>query len=123
MVTAILTAALDAKRRATREHVAGLFAGGMTGNVLASKIKISPRQLEVLRLTAQGLSGAEIADRLEVTEDTVKTHKRRINLVLGAINGTHAVAIAYKLGILAAFVSRCPACGWAPGQRTNGGAA
>lgn len=121
-MTGVLTAAVEAKRRATREQVAALFAGGTTGPALATKIRLTDRQLAVLRLTAQGLPSQAIAEKLFVTEHTVKTHKRRINLLLGAISSAHAVAIAYKLGILAGFVSRCPRCDWAPVQRTNGGA-
>jgi DNA-binding CsgD family transcriptional regulator len=62
---------------------------------------ISERQYEVLRCVALGDSNDEIAARLFVTADTVKTHVRRLLSVLGAKNRTHAVSLAFKYGILA----------------------
>ena len=62
--------------------------------------KVTPRELEVLELVADGLSTREIARRLWVTEETVKTHVRRLHDRLGARTRAHAVAIAYRSGIL-----------------------
>lgn len=117
-----MTASLEARQRAARERVTALFTSGLTGAELAAKIPVSQRGVEILQLTAQGLTNQKIGQRLHITEDTVKTHKRRIATAMGAVNGLHAVAMAYKMGILKAFVSRCPACGWAAGRRTDGGA-
>jgi DNA-binding CsgD family transcriptional regulator len=62
--------------------------------------KVTPRELEVLGLVADGLSTREIAGRLWVTEETVKTHVRRLHDRLGAKTRAHAVAIAFRTGIL-----------------------
>jgi DNA-binding CsgD family transcriptional regulator len=62
--------------------------------------KVTPRELEVLGLVAEGLSTREIARRLWVTEETVKTHVRRLHDRLGARTRAHAVAIAFRNGIL-----------------------
>jgi DNA-binding CsgD family transcriptional regulator len=61
---------------------------------------LSDRELEVLGLVAQGLPSAEIGARLFITEDTVKTHLRRISKRLGAVSRAHAVALGFDLKIL-----------------------
>lgn len=53
---------------------------------------ISPRQLEILSLVAEGLSNSEIASRLYLTESTVKWHVRKILKALGVANRAQAVA-------------------------------
>jgi PAS domain S-box-containing protein len=53
---------------------------------------LSPRQLEILALVAEGLSNAEIASRLYLTGSTVKWHVRKILRALGATNRAQAVA-------------------------------
>lgn len=65
-----------------------------------SRPKVTPRELEVLELVAQGMSTSEIGRRLWVTEETVKTHVRRLHDRLGARTRAHAVAIAFRKGIL-----------------------
>src|SRR5208282_973181 len=61
---------------------------------------LSPRELEVLGLIARGNANKEIAARLAITEETVKSHIRRILDKLRANDRTHAVTIALKRGIL-----------------------
>ena len=61
---------------------------------------LSQRELEVLRLIAQGLSNREISERLFLALDTVKGHNRRIFGKLLAQRRTEAVAKARSLGIL-----------------------
>lgn len=53
---------------------------------------LSPRQIEILALVADGLSNAEIAGRLYLTESTVKWHVRKILRALGVSNRAQAVA-------------------------------
>ena len=53
---------------------------------------LSPRQVEILALVAQGLSNVEIASRLYLTESTVKWHVRKILRALGVSNRAQAVA-------------------------------
>lgn len=63
------------------------------------KIKLSEREIEVLRLYAQGLTISEIADKMYVTGDTVKFHRRKLFDKLGVNNITEALSYAtnYKL--------------------------
>ena len=61
---------------------------------------ITPRELEILELIAQGLSNREIADRLFVSENTVKTHSSRVFDKLGAKRRTQAVQLGKELRII-----------------------
>jgi DNA-binding NarL/FixJ family response regulator len=62
---------------------------------------LSPRQTEILRLVAEGLSTAEMARKLWVTEQTVKFHLANIYRKLGVSNRTAAARWAYEQGLLA----------------------
>jgi DNA-binding NarL/FixJ family response regulator len=70
------------------------------GDERAQANQLTPRELEVLGLISEGLQNSEIAERLFVTERTVKFHVSSILAKLGADNRTEAVAIAARRGLI-----------------------
>ncbi|MEH2297032.1 response regulator transcription factor [Nostoc sp.] len=65
-----------------------------------SNPELSERELDVLRLMAQGMSNLEISSTLSIGESTVKSHVNRILSKLGVSDRTQAVIIAVKRGIV-----------------------
>jgi NarL family two-component system response regulator LiaR len=61
---------------------------------------ITRREFEILELIAQGMSNREIAEKLFVSENTVKTHSSRVLGKLGARRWTQAVQLGKELGLL-----------------------
>ncbi len=64
------------------------------------RLGVTRRELEILTLIAGGLSNREIAERLFVSENTVKTHSSRLFEKLGARRRTQAVQLGQQFGII-----------------------
>lgn len=64
------------------------------------QLGITPRELEILGLIASGLSTREIAEKIYVSENTVKTHASRVLDKLNARRRTQAVQIGKQLGLI-----------------------
>jgi len=69
----------------------------MNGRVLSH---LSPRELEVLRLVAKGLSNKEVGAALQIAEGTIKIHVKSILSKLGVSDRTQAILAAVKRGII-----------------------
>ena len=64
------------------------------------RLGITPRELEILTLIAAGLSNREIAEKVFVSENTVKTHSSRVFEKLGARRRTQAVQLGKEFGLI-----------------------
>jgi DNA-binding CsgD family transcriptional regulator len=75
--------------------------GPFTVNVASiERFGLTPRELDILALIAEGLSNREIAERIFVSENTVKTHSANLFSKLSARRRTQAVQIAKEAGII-----------------------
>jgi DNA-binding CsgD family transcriptional regulator len=82
----------------------GVGSGGSSGEESSGKrrrhLLLSPREEEVLRFVAEGLTNKEIARQLRVSENTVKTHVTSLFNRLGVDSRARAVAVAANEGLL-----------------------
>ena len=86
--------AVHAGQKRVSSEVAAEIAEHATDDAL------TPREIDVLRLVAGGNANKEIAARLSLSEETVKSHMRSILAKLGAHDRTHALTIGVKRGII-----------------------
>jgi DNA-binding NarL/FixJ family response regulator len=89
----------------TRDLVAQFVARGggpatPGGGLDRLRADLTERELQVLRLAAEGYSNAEIADLLTIAESTAKTHVKRILAKIGARDRAQAVVMAYQCGLM-----------------------
>jgi DNA-binding NarL/FixJ family response regulator len=99
----------DLLRAIQAAHTEGHYVDPLLAPVLATpaartqpqpRQPLSRRELEVLELIADGLENQAIADRLYVSVETVRTHVKSILRKLSSRDRTHAVAIAFRSGVL-----------------------
>lgn len=91
-VPPVMLAALEGLEAASVQVTAASVEGGVDG--------LTPRQLEVLLLMAQGLSNKGICKCLKVAEGTVKLHVTAVMRALNTCNRTHAVIEATRRGLI-----------------------
>ena len=70
------------------------------GRLKGELTELTPRQLEVLKLTADGYEYKRVGYELGITEPTVRSMAVEIREKLGALSMAHAVAIAFRMGLL-----------------------
>ena len=95
-----VTRRLITRVRRIRPPAATAPTGATAARRPAALAALTPRETEVLRLVAAGLSNPGIAGRLVVTEETVKTHVSRVLGKLGLRGRSQAVVAAYESGLI-----------------------
>lgn len=83
-----------------REVVVSAPSSFVRDQAKVESLGLTPRELEVLELIAEGLSNKEIAARVFVSENTIKTHSSRVFDKLGAQRRTQAVQLGRELGLI-----------------------
>jgi DNA-binding NarL/FixJ family response regulator len=84
----------------TRRLIEEFAATRTPADMIPGLSELSPRELEVFRLLATGMSNNEIASELFIGETTVKTHITRILTKLGVRDRVQAVVLAYETGLV-----------------------
>ena len=87
-------------QRTLRRAERSALVGGCHASSAATRVRLAPREREVLALLAEGMRTQDVADRLSLSPFTVRTYVERSMEKLGAATRTHAVAIAVAGGAL-----------------------
>src|SRR5206468_7984015 len=90
--------ALPAPER-TRSLIAAFAAASGEAPRAQFAETLTGREAEVLALLARGLSNAEIAENLNLSVETIRTHVKHVYMKTGARDRAHAVIIAYQMGL------------------------
>ncbi len=90
--------------RSPRSFLCTGLAGALMRRAESTTSRLSGRELEVLRLVADGLRTVEVARRLHLAESTVKLHLGHVYRKLGVTSRTEALAVGLRLGLLMAPV-------------------
>lgn len=64
-------------------------------------LKLTAREIQILGMVAEGMTGKEIANHFAISRRTVEKYQEEIKDKLGAKNQAHALTIAYRSGIIA----------------------
>lgn len=92
---------LTAVRGAAGESaLAPAVAGHLMARMRAPQVSVSAREIEVLRLVAEGASNIDVAAQLHISDATVKSHFVHVCSKLGVSSRTAAVSEARTLGVL-----------------------
>ena len=81
------------------------LAGAMRRRMTAVTVQLTPRENEILQLMGEGMSVAQVANRLYISQSTAKTHMSKLYEKLDASNRTQAVMAAVRLGLLSTDVA------------------
>jgi NarL family two-component system response regulator LiaR len=95
-----LTAAKKRREVVIKEVLVPVSGPFVLNQTKLDELEITPRELEILGLIASGLSNREIAGKLFVSENTVKTHSARLFDKLGARRRTQAVQLGKSAGLI-----------------------
>lgn len=95
-----VVAAARASSLAPSSFTAVDLAGAMRRKMQTPEVQLTPREHEILQLLGEGMSVAQVASRLYISQSTAKTHMSKLYDKLGAGNRTQAVMAAVRLGLL-----------------------
>ncbi len=98
-VADVVTAAAQAATNAQSFNAADL-AGALRRRRAEPAVEITARELEVLRLLAEGYGVSQVSRRLHISDSTTKTHVTKIYSKLGAANRAQALMTAIRLGLI-----------------------
>jgi ATP/maltotriose-dependent transcriptional regulator MalT len=96
----LTVAGMQCKRVPAAPGQSTRYVLGWPDIAVEDELALSDREVQVLRGIAAGMSNATIGRSLHLSEDTIKTHCRRLFKKIGAHDRAHAVAIGFHRGIL-----------------------